>query len=207
MKKIFLFCLICLLTVPVFADLGIVDGIMDVVSYNLDKKKVAVQKEESINIYDISNIEEKVMALPDDTDFEAYYNINKMEVARPVFLNLVAGFGKGSKMQYRYKSYGVESLIDSLALGIGVGGAALILIVDFGAEVITFGTKGDSAFQIAMISAGVGLSISLVNRIISAIRADAYGQKFNKKLRDNIDMRIALNPVSNDVSLVGKVSL
>jgi len=210
MKKIIIATLIMLMTFSVFASDGL--GLLLDLGFSVaesinDSKKLSDKSKKATML----QIEDMINELPQDADKQAFYEENKIKAAGPAFGNLLLGFGIGSSWQHNTASAITQSTIDSLSLGIGLGCAAGLVACDFIFLRMftgnTVSSEDDPFLQMALLSAGAGVAISLVNRTIGFINAFTYAKRYNKNLKQNLKLAFIPNPVDKSFTFMAKVAL
>jgi len=210
MKKIIIVTFVMLMTFSIFASDGLsllLDLGLNVAESVNDSKKLS-DKSKNANIL---QIEDMINELPQDADKQAFYEENKLKAVGPAFGNLILGFGIGSSWQHNTTSAVIQHTIDSLSLGIGLSCAAGLLVCDFFfVKMFTansIAAEDDPFLKIALLSAGTGVAISLVNRTIGFINAFTYANRYNKNLKQGLEIAFIPNPVDKNLTFMAKVSL
>ncbi|MFA7108826.1 MAG: P13 family porin [Sphaerochaetaceae bacterium] len=210
MKKIIIVTLVMLMTFSVFAS----DGLSSLIELGLgiaesasDSKKLSDSSEKKT----IIQIESLIKELPPDADKQAFYEENKVKGTGPAFGNLLLGFGIGSSWQHNTISAMTQSTVESLGLGLGLGCGLGLWVCDvifvkmFTGN--TIATEDDPLLQMAIACAGAGVAVSLVSRTIGFISAFTYAGRYNKNLKNNLELAFVPNPLDDSFTFMAKVSL
>lgn len=137
----------------------------------------------------------------------ALYEQAQVSIAWPAFKNLLAGFGKGSKLQGDLGGQLFGQIADWTAattIGIGLGTFLidLFFVQVFGGSSSSF---EDPLQDFAVQTMAVGAIFLVAERLIQAILPIPYGARYNKTLRnglkvtkdgnDALQMSLAVSPI------------
>jgi len=210
MKKIIIVTLILLMSLSVFAS----DGLTSIIELGLGIAESANQSKklsDSSEKKTIMQIESLINELPPDADKQAFYEENKVKGVGPAFGNLLLGFGIGSSWQHNTVSAMTQSTVESLGLALGLGTGLGLLACDFVFIRMFTGdalaTEADPLIQMAIISAGAGVAVGLVSRAIGFLSAFTYAGRYNRNLKNSLDLAFIPDPINKNFTFMAKVSL
>ncbi|MFA5468759.1 MAG: P13 family porin, partial [Sphaerochaetaceae bacterium] len=141
----------------------------------------------------------------------AIYEETHLKISSPLWRNLLIGFGAGSKSQGDLAGEITGQILDWSSLSLVGVGAGLFLI-----EFIMLGMFGQSVdFQnpdeltnLSLYMMGGGAALFVLGRIIQAILPAIYGSRFNKTLREGLNLTKDMSDkVALGVSLDPAISL
>jgi hypothetical protein len=169
----------------------------------------------------------------DFTDRNNLFNKYYMEPSDFTALNFWPGFGIGSLGQRDILAFVPHMIIDgagALALGVGATVISTVFVIDLTATVIIYlgaAMSGNSidSFQMVFgaepykwsaIVMASGLGACLVSRLISMIWPGVYAKRYNKTLRNTLDIPVQqtdvsfvplIDPVNKQFGLAAKIIL
>ena len=150
---------------------------------------------------------EEISSLSQNLTFDErslLFERNKSNASKVMKDNFLEGFGKGSLSQGNIGAFLPHLIIEGLgitALSIGITAIPVLFLFDLGSNILDTPWDGwvnhfGKGYAICAIGAASGACVMIASRLISLIWPSPFAKKFNKSLKEALNLKSSVESIS-----------